>query len=70
MNEPTDVVEVLQALQRLLDPGSTVVTVEFDPAVRQHVARLEYRFTAPADQSDEEVQAHSGSILRSLIGLD
>lgn len=70
MNEPTYVVEVMQALQRLLDPGSTVVTVEFDPAARQHVARLEYRFTAPADQTDEAVQVRSGSVLGSLIGLD
>ena len=70
MNEPTNVIEVLQVLQGLLDPGSTVVTVEFDPQSRQHIARLEYRFTEPAHVSDDEVQVRSGSVLRSLLGMD
>ena len=70
MNEPNYVVEVMQALQRLLEPGSTVVTAEFDPPSRQYIARLEYRFTALGDQTDKEVQVRSGSVLRSLLGLD
>lgn len=70
MNDPNNVVKVLQALQALLDPGSPVVTLELDPRSRPHVARLEYRFTEPAHVSDDEMQTRSGSVVSSLLSMD
>jgi hypothetical protein len=70
MNQRSNNVEVLQALQGRLDPGSIVVTVELGPQLRQHITRFEYRFSEPAHAADDEVQVRSGSSLRSLLGMD